>query len=138
MTRIFYWLYMWIRWIPWQALTFVLCLHYRQETVHCSTKDVYTSEITFLALHPWRQVILVQYDFIWFDLVTEPKGYHELKYCPQVSSQNYLTYQFQIWKCFQYMVKIGPFKLRGTLNLTNIAKIDELQNIMIFLKTTMI
>ena len=34
----------------------------RPETVHCSTEDVYTSEITFLALHPWRQVILVQYD----------------------------------------------------------------------------
>ena len=39
-------------WIPCQALTSVLCLHYRPETVHCSTKDVYTSEITFLALHP--------------------------------------------------------------------------------------
>ena len=26
-----------------------LCLHYRPETVHCSTKDAYTSEITFLA-----------------------------------------------------------------------------------------
>ena len=23
------------------------------ETVHCSTKDVYTSEMTFLAFHPW-------------------------------------------------------------------------------------
>ena len=32
------------RWIPCQALTSVLCLHYRPETVHCSTKDVYTSE----------------------------------------------------------------------------------------------
>ena len=41
------------RWIPCQALTSVLCLHYRPGTVHCSTKDVYTSEITFLALHPW-------------------------------------------------------------------------------------
>ena len=40
------------RWIPCQALTSVLCLHYRPETVHCSTKDVYTSKITFLALHP--------------------------------------------------------------------------------------
>ena len=40
------------RWIPCQALTSVLCLDYRPETVHCSTKDVYTSEITFLALHP--------------------------------------------------------------------------------------
>ena len=38
------------RWIPCQAS--VLCLHYRPETVHCSTKDAYTSEITFLALHP--------------------------------------------------------------------------------------
>ena len=38
------------RWIPYQASTSVLCLHYHPETVHCSTKDVYTSEITFLAL----------------------------------------------------------------------------------------
>ena len=37
---------------PCQASTSVLCLHKRPETVHCSTKDVYTSEITFLALHP--------------------------------------------------------------------------------------
>ena len=41
------------RWIPCQASTSVLCLHYRPETVHCSTKDAYTSEITFLALQPW-------------------------------------------------------------------------------------
>ena len=41
------------RWIPCQALTSVLCLHYCPERVHCSTKDVYTYEITFLALHPW-------------------------------------------------------------------------------------
>ena len=38
------------RWIPCQASTSVLCLHHRPETVHCSTKDVCTSEITFLAL----------------------------------------------------------------------------------------
>ena len=41
------------RWIPCQALTSVLCLHYHPETVHCITKDVHTSEITFFALHPW-------------------------------------------------------------------------------------
>ena len=40
------------RWIPCQASTSVLCLHYRPVTVHCSTKDAYTSEITFLALNP--------------------------------------------------------------------------------------
>jgi len=38
------------RWIPCQAWTSVLCLHYSPETVHCSTKDAYTSEITFHAL----------------------------------------------------------------------------------------
>ena len=43
------------RWIPCQALTSVLCLHYRPETVHYSTKGAYTSEITFLALHPWMR-----------------------------------------------------------------------------------
>ena len=46
------------RWIPCQASASVLCLHYRPETVHCSTKDVYTSEITFLALQPCR--------YVWF------------------------------------------------------------------------
>ena len=44
--------YLYERWIPWQASTSVLCLHYRPETIHCSTKDARTSEITFLALLP--------------------------------------------------------------------------------------
>ena len=35
------------------ASTSVMYLHYRPETVHCSTKDAYTSQITFIALHPW-------------------------------------------------------------------------------------
>ena len=34
----------------------VLCLHYRPETLQCSTKDAYTSEITFFALLPWSDV----------------------------------------------------------------------------------
>ena len=38
------------RWSLFQATTSVLCLHYHPETVHCSTKDAYTSEITFLAV----------------------------------------------------------------------------------------
>ena len=41
------------RWIPCQPPTSVLCLLYRPETVHCSTKDAYTSEISFLELNPW-------------------------------------------------------------------------------------
>ena len=41
------------RWIPCQASTSILCLHYRPVTVHCGIKDAYTSEITFLALNPW-------------------------------------------------------------------------------------
>ena len=47
------------RWIPCQAVTSVLCLHYRPETVHCSTKDAYTSEITFLALKPCSNLYTV-------------------------------------------------------------------------------
>ena len=53
MTRIFHWLFLCERWIPCQASTSVLCLHYRPETVHGSTKDANTSEITFLVLNPW-------------------------------------------------------------------------------------
>ena len=52
MTRIFHWLFLCERWIPCQAETSVLCLHYLPEKIHCSTKDAYTSEITFLALNP--------------------------------------------------------------------------------------
>jgi len=65
------------RLIPCQASTSVLCLHYRSETVHCSTKDAYTSEITFLALNPclkpWifdyqrvLQKFKCTYFFLWF------------------------------------------------------------------------
>ena len=57
------------RWIPCQAVISVLCLHYRPETVHCSTKDANTSEITFLALHPCFLVFLIQKaSFLWNDL----------------------------------------------------------------------
>ena len=48
------------RWIPCQAVTSVLCLHYRPETVHWSTKDAYNSEITFLTLHPCQNWSLKQ------------------------------------------------------------------------------
>ena len=36
------------RWIPCQASPSVLCLHYRSVAVQYSTKDAYSSEITFL------------------------------------------------------------------------------------------
>ena len=36
------------KWIPCQAVTSILCLLFRLKTVHCSTKNMYTSEITFL------------------------------------------------------------------------------------------
>ena len=56
MTRIFH-RFLCERWIPCQASTSVLWLHYRPETIHCSTKDVYTSEITFLALQSLQSTI---------------------------------------------------------------------------------
>jgi len=49
------------RWIPCQASTSVLCLHYRPKTVYCSTKNAYTSEITFLALVPWYTPLSIIY-----------------------------------------------------------------------------
>jgi len=56
--------------IPSQAVTSVLCLLFRPKTVHWSTKNVYTSEITFLASVPWFRLcsnqisILFQNQFI--------------------------------------------------------------------------
>ena len=62
MTRIFHWFFMW-KVDPVSscdtAVKSVLRLHYRPETVHCSTKDVYTSEITFLALLPCCGLALI-------------------------------------------------------------------------------
>ena len=52
MNRIFHRLFVW-KWIPCQASTTVLCLLFRPKTVHCSAKNSYTSEISFLALVPW-------------------------------------------------------------------------------------
>ena len=54
MTRIFHWLLMWKMDPICQTSTSILCLYYRPVTVHCSTKDVYTYEITLLALNPWN------------------------------------------------------------------------------------
>ena len=48
-------------------VTSVLCLHYHPETVHCSTKDAYNSEITFLTLHPWYSCIY----YLWTDTCHE-------------------------------------------------------------------
>ena len=41
-----------MKWIPCQTVTSVLCLLFHPETVHCSTKNAYTTEITLLALVP--------------------------------------------------------------------------------------
>ena len=38
MTRILHWFFLCERWISCQVVTSLLCLHYRPETVHCSTK----------------------------------------------------------------------------------------------------
>ena len=38
---------------PMSGLDIRLMFKLPPERVHCSTKDVYTYEITFLALHPW-------------------------------------------------------------------------------------
>ena len=59
MTRIFYRLFLW-KWIPCQAVESVLCLLFRPNPVHCSTKKAYNSKITFLELYPC---------IFWWDLV---------------------------------------------------------------------
>ena len=80
------------RWIPCQALTSVLCLHYRPETVHCSTKDAYTSEITFFALHLWPErknvkdnVILKKLFFLFINLLPGPVERVWVEFCYVVS-----------------------------------------------------
>ena len=62
MDRIFHLFFLSEKWIPCQDLTSVLCLQFT-ETVHCSTKDVYTSEITFLALHPCSKLCIYTHIF---------------------------------------------------------------------------
>ena len=60
------------KWIPCQAVTSVLCLLFRPKTVHCSTKNTYTSEITFLALLPW---FLWNYKYYLYCLLSNDKEY---------------------------------------------------------------
>ena len=69
MTRIFHRLFL-RKWIPCQALTSVLCLLFLPKTVHCSTKNAYTSKITFLALVPWQKVCKVS---IFFKIIPSLK-----------------------------------------------------------------
>ena len=64
-------------WITCLAVTSVLCLHNRPETVLCSTKDAYTSEITFLALQPCSAELN---GFWWFGGKIEVKFFHTLWY----------------------------------------------------------
>ena len=48
-------------WIPCQASSSVLCLHYRPETLDCSTKDAYTSELTFLGQDRFHELGLLRF-----------------------------------------------------------------------------
>ena len=95
------------RWIPCQASTSVLCLHYRPETVHCSTKDAYTSEITFLALHPCLYVLRYVHPYI---LLKNKK----------FQSNTYFVY---IW--FMYNVHICIYVLYLYTNVCSDTKIDK-------------
>ena len=60
MTRIFHWFFMW-KMDPMPGCDIsVLCLLFSPETVHCSTKNAYTSEITItlwlLVTNFWNQI----------------------------------------------------------------------------------
>ena len=74
MTRIYLIDFLCERWIPFQASTSVLCLHYRPETVNCSTKDVYASEKTFLPL----QSLVRSRDFRLFLKLLENKIWQQV------------------------------------------------------------
>ena len=102
MTRIFHRLFLW-KWIPClpcQAVTSVLCLHYRPETVHCSTKDAYTSEITFLALKPCILVYRAQ---------TTQTAYLSFHLTFQILRQNI----FYSLKLSTYILKFENIKVRN-------------------------
>ena len=62
MTRIFHCFFLCERWIPCQAVTSVLILLSNPETVHCSTKNAYTSEITIFTLPWWNYIHIYKYE----------------------------------------------------------------------------
>ena len=99
------------RWIPCQAVTSVLCLHYRPETVHCSIKDAYTSEITFLALPPWVRC-KNEFFLTWkcrlkklclcnLRFRTDFLGNSENHLTSFISNYTYLT-RFPLWRLFLF------------------------------------
>ena len=108
MTRIFHWFFLCERWIPCHALTSVLCLHDRPETVNCSTKDAYTSEITFLALHPCLAVSFM-YNFLTM-LCTHTFSQYLETNC--ICKQHYDFKKFAY--CF-FLFKRYPQNLRSSL-----------------------
>ena len=56
MTRMFHWFF-YVNDGSHVSLRHSSCVYFSaHETVHCSTKDVYTSQMTFLALYPWVKV----------------------------------------------------------------------------------
>ena len=89
MTRIFHRLFLW-KWMPCQAVTSVFCLLFRPKTVHWSTKNAYTSEITFLALHPWSGVPCT----LSYTLNTI--------YPISASSERVQKNKFELWKIVQF------------------------------------
>ena len=103
MARIFHRLFLW-KWIPCQALTSILCLLFRPKTVHCSTKNAYTSEITFLALHPWLdQCYYFTKESTWFygfSIYTAGQGYAKVN-----------CFLFPITFLFFLQIKLATFKV---------------------------
>jgi len=82
-----------------------MSLHYRTVTVHCSAKDAYTSEITFLALQPWSTVRIIvrfitgiDYNYKYID-----------KYVHKVSWEVYTAYYLSISKYKPYWKGIATF-----------------------------
>ena len=75
MTRIFHGFFC-ERWIQCQALTSVLCLHFHPEIVHCSTKDAYPSELTFLCIITLVHcILLLQFQSPYYKFETSLKLY---------------------------------------------------------------
>ena len=89
----------------WHGCDICIVLHYRPETVHCSTKDAYTSVITFLAWHPWKLSCFMKLQN-W--KILECHGLWHLKGATNCGVLNLIAWGSKYYFCGSWALSLSP------------------------------
>ena len=121
MTRIFHWSFVW-KWIPCQASTSVLCLLFRPKTVHCSAKNSYTSEISFLALVHWSYKCLCLNCLmsVSFIVILPKRTGSILHWVVQIGQYDWIPIQYMLYRHGSYSLQYMLYRLGSSNDLSNV------------------